>query len=151
MATMHIHNKYEVTFDELVEKTKEKGGRPKEISVDPDEGWQIMIEMGERGSANSRFKLVFPDHKKLQPYQAIFQRGDPMPRSVANELLQQWWKKEWWVEFENIPLKIVPKKKPDVPNPKPITPEQIEEQYTNPAEPVMPPNDDAPPWWMFWK
>jgi len=139
MAVMKIKNKYEVSFRELVEATEKKGGLPKEIVVTVQEAKEIIDEMGASsgGKPDTSFHVTFPNNDG-QPYD--FRMGKMLWEGNLDdarmfEVLNAWYKKEFVVKYDNIPVRIEPQKK----TPPPPT------EYAN--KPTIPENESIR-WWQ---
>jgi hypothetical protein len=106
MATMHLKNKYEVSFRELINETEKKKGIPKEITVEPMEAWGILNEIRSASSPSFDIK-VLKEHDSFSLYSRL-RRGDDHTADEANELIRMWHNGDFAVYFDNIPLRVVP-------------------------------------------
>lgn len=106
MATMHIKNKYEVSFTELINETEKKKGIPKEITIEPMEAWGILNEI--RSGSSQKFEIkILRDGDNFSLYNRL-RRGGDHTADEANELLRMWHAGEFSIYFDGIPLRVVP-------------------------------------------
>ena len=110
VATMYIHNKYGLSFKELVEDTKRRGGVPKEIVVTVQEARDIIDEMGRLTDTrrDTAFRVVFPKEEG-QPRDFVLSRmltESDLSEEQVVKVLNAWYTKEFAVLFNDIPVRI---------------------------------------------
>lgn len=162
MALMKFKNKYDVAFKQMVLDAKKIDGIPKEIEVDPMEMWGVINEMRWSEIPDSRFSVLGGD--EFTRRRTFWSAYEDMPKDEANKVIREIMREEYTVQYDDIPLRvIIPPKKPkeDVPDknikapefetvPRPMTPEELEAKFTNPAIPQPTPVTRGT-WWKFWK
>lgn len=142
MVTMHIKNKYEVSFKELIEQSEKKGGIPKHFMIDQYEAWDILNEMRLAGTASKcKYKVRHKDGAHhIYPQSEIFNSADDIDIKKANAIVKRWMVEEFLIYYEDIPIKIkaVPNKKKELPEP--------EKEGDAPNVPQPKPIDRTPKW-----
>jgi hypothetical protein len=137
---MKIKNKYEVSFAKLVEQTKKEGGLPKEIVISIKEAQEIIDEMGASsgGKPDTSFQVSFPTDQYNFRVSRLIWEGELTPDQVL-EVLNAWYKNEFVITFDKIPVRIERKRTPPPPT-----------EYAMATKPKFPENETIR-WWKFWK
>jgi hypothetical protein len=118
MATMHIKNKFEVSFKELISATKQKGGVPDHIDVSPQEAWDILREI-HRFGRNSPFSISsccgHQTSKQFEVASRLVNKSEPIEREEALNLINSWIRGEYQVHLNDIPIDVKPDRKAPAP------------------------------------
>lgn len=116
MSLMHIKNKYEVAFRQMIKECSDKHAIPDFIEISPKEAWEILLEMQHTGSRDTSFKVedLRSTNNFLQTdfHFTIFGRST-VDEKTARELITEWIKGNMGVSFRQVPLKVIfkPRKK----------------------------------------
>jgi hypothetical protein len=99
---MKIKNKYELSFHELVTATKERGGVPDQMVVSIYEAMGIIKEIGR--SDETSFVINFKGPYEIRKRNMILQ--GTLSSDDFKSLLNEWYKGEFLVAFDGIPVVI---------------------------------------------
>lgn len=126
MATMHVKNKYALTFSKMIRETENEKGVCDNITVSPNEAWGILNEMV---NCMADWQMI--------PIDPLQNRIGPFDIKEAEKIILEWLKGDYSVRYCGLPVLVV-REKPNVPTPKgSIPPKDM------PTEPVMPSNTES--------
>lgn len=118
MATMHIKNKFEVSFKELITATKQKGGVPDHIDVTPQEAWDILREIHRFGRKSPFSISGYCGHQTSKQFEVaarLVNKTEPIERAEALNLINSWMRGEYQVHLNGIPIDVKPEQKAPAP------------------------------------
>ena len=111
---IRLKNKYQLALQKMVQDCENKGGIPDYIEVIPGEAWDILKEMqackSKKAKYEAKYSLAGAEDVRFQIY-----GSSPIDIEMANVLVRRWMKEEFIVSYDEIPIKVVQKKKVDNP------------------------------------
>jgi len=120
---MKIKNKVLLAMDMLIEEANSKGGIPSTILFEPQEAADFLKEIHEL-KVSCR-KHVHIEHKDDNAIDIRFMLQAPLTKERLQDLIGQWYKRDFVIYYKDVELRVVKKKAPDVPAPPSPPPNRI--------------------------
>ena len=112
---MKIKNKMMLAMDKLIEEAKKDGGVPASILFEPQEAADFLKELHDL-KIQTR-KHVSVKHKDDSAIDIRFLLNATLTKERLEDLIKQWYKRDFVLFYKDIEIKVIKKQKPDVPKP----------------------------------
>lgn len=133
-------------MDRLIEETKKKGGVPANISLDVQEAADFLREM-QHLKLETR-KHISVKHLNNTDTDFRFFLQSVVTKEGLGEIIKQWYNNEFVVTYKDVEIKVVAKKKPNIPEPKgPLTRILSEDSFGGNCEKC---GSSLHAKWIFW-
>ena len=112
---MKIKNKMMLAMDNLIKETKENDGMPASILFEPQEAADFLKEIRELKVQCK--KHVSVKHKDDNAIDVRFLLNAPLTKERLEDLIKQWYVRDFVLFYKDIEIRVIKKEAPDVPKP----------------------------------